>query len=57
MAARKKAAPQAAPAAAAEQASEASDTAVAPVATKAGVPTYRTDLGESLPPQKYAGVE
>jgi hypothetical protein len=34
-----------------------SDTAVAPLAAKDGVPTYRTDLGESLPPQKYAGVE
>lgn len=39
-----------------EQAAK-STTAVEPVATKDGVPTYRTDLGESLPPQKKAGVE
>lgn len=38
-------------------ASKAKSTAVEPVATKDGVPTYRTDLGESLPPQKPAGVE
>lgn len=39
------------------EAASKSDTAVEPVATKAGVPTYRTDLGESLPPQKKPGVE
>lgn len=58
MAARKKAKPASeASDSAALNAAAKSETAVEPVATKSGVPTYRTDLGESLPAQKHPGVE
>lgn len=53
MSAKKKVAPAKEQDAAAPQESNE----VAPVATKDGVPTYRTDMGESLPPQKHPGVE
>lgn len=36
---------------------ETNSTAVAPLAHETAVKVYRTDLGEALPPQKYAGVE
>ncbi|MDB4914054.1 MAG: hypothetical protein JWM95_1698 [Gemmatimonadetes bacterium] len=41
-----------------EKKAAASNTAVGPVATSTDAAhTFRTDLGESLPPQKPAGVE
>lgn len=57
MAARSKKAKPAEPAA--EKQNEApakSETVVYPVGTQEGLKAYRTDLGESLPPQKKPGV-
>lgn len=56
MAARKKD-EQDAGAASSDESNGTAGKSVAPMATTDALPTYRTDLGESLPPQKHAGVE